>query len=126
MRDHKQGNAGLLEVFFQPFDHFHVQVVGRLIEDQEIGFFEQYFYQGDALFLSTRQRIDLLFEVGHAETKQRFFYFCIKRPGFQVVHECHGIFEGRTFVARVCESVFVLLHGLHHRVFIIEYRAEHI
>ena len=126
VRDHKQGNARLLEVFFQPFDHFHVQVVGRLIENQEIGFFEQYFYQGDALFLSTRQRIDLLFEVGHAETKQRFFHFRIKRPGFQVVHKCHSIFEGRTFVAGMGEGVFVLLHGLHHRVFIIEYRAEHI
>ena len=43
VRYHKQREAGLLEVFLKPLDHFHVEVVGGLIEDEEIRLFQQDF-----------------------------------------------------------------------------------
>ena len=36
VRDHQQGHAGLGEKLLQPFHHLHIQVVGRLVKDQEI------------------------------------------------------------------------------------------
>ena len=48
MADHHDGGALLDQVALQPLDRLHIQVVGGLIEQQQVGILQQDLAQGDA------------------------------------------------------------------------------
>ena len=50
--DHEQGAAGTFQIILQILDRIGVQVVGRLVEDQEIGFRGEHLREGDTLDLA--------------------------------------------------------------------------
>ena len=50
---HKQGKVGTRQISLQPNNHLQVEMVGRLIEQQEVGIVKQSVCQGHAFLLST-------------------------------------------------------------------------
>ena len=48
MADHHQGSALIQQIPLKPLDRFHVQVVGRFVQQQQIGILQQDLAQGDA------------------------------------------------------------------------------
>ena len=54
VRNHEKRDARLLKEFFEPFNHFDIQVVGRLVQNKKIRLLQQDFYQSQTLLLSSR------------------------------------------------------------------------
>jgi len=55
-----QDRAGIFaQMFFQPAHRFGIKVVGRLVEQQQLGFLEQEFAERDAPFLAARKLGDI-------------------------------------------------------------------
>ena len=67
---HEQRHARLGKEFLQPFNHFHIEVVGGLVKDKEIWFMKQHQGQSQAFHLSTRELVDHLVKVGDGKTSQ--------------------------------------------------------
>ena len=66
--DQDHGSVAVVEKVLQPVQAFEVQMVGRLVEEQDIGFFEQNFGQGDDVLLAAAQRSDgLVLPAGQAQ-----------------------------------------------------------
>ena len=61
---HEQAGSGAAQVGFQPFNHLHVEVVGRLVEDEQVGFVLQHASQCHSLHHASRQLLHLLAHVG--------------------------------------------------------------
>ncbi len=47
-----------LEMLFQPIDGFGVEVIGRLIQEEDVGFLQQQTTQGDAAFFTAGEHLD--------------------------------------------------------------------
>ncbi|MNT85345.1 hypothetical protein D3C72_2255040 [compost metagenome] len=54
MADHQDGEAGLDQLVFQQFDGQDVEVVGRLVQQQDVGLFGESLGQGGATGLAAR------------------------------------------------------------------------
>ena len=52
VRDEQQGFGVALQILLQPLDHFHIEVVGRFIENEQIGVSNQHRGQGHAFALT--------------------------------------------------------------------------
>ena len=63
MRYHQQAKVGTAEIFFQPFSHIQIQMVGRLIQNQQVGFGNQGVGQCNTLQLSAGQLLHLLIKI---------------------------------------------------------------
>ena len=59
MGDAHHGAGEAVQELLQPLDRLGVQVVGRLVEQQHVGFGQQQLAQRDATLLAARQRADL-------------------------------------------------------------------
>ncbi len=59
MGDGDHGPGVVLEEAFQPIDRLRVEVVGRLVEEQQVGVAEEEPGQRDPALLTTRQRRDV-------------------------------------------------------------------
>jgi len=77
------GARVLLEVLFEPFHDFQVEVVGGLVEEHEFGPAAQHAGQRDPFFLSTRQAGEGLLGVGDAEAVHDALRFLL---GVVVLH----------------------------------------
>ena len=58
MRDRDDGAGEALQELLEPFDALRVEMVGRLVEQQHVGFREQQPAQRDAPFLAAREHRD--------------------------------------------------------------------
>ena len=63
MGDHQQGCLVSREVLFEPFGHVGIQVVGRLVEDQQVGFADQHRCQCHTFELSAGKLAYLFVEI---------------------------------------------------------------
>lgn len=70
VRHHQQRLVTSTQIALQPFYHLEVEVVGRLVEDQEVGLQQQHVGQGHPLQLSTTQFAHLLLQVLDAQLRQ--------------------------------------------------------
>ena len=61
--DHQQGEPGLDQLVFQQFDGQDVEVVGRLVQQQQVGFFGEGLGEGGAADLPARQALRRLVRV---------------------------------------------------------------
>ena len=52
--DHEYGHLRVVEEIFEPFDHFEVEVVGWLVEQDEVGLGDQNVGKRKTFLLSTR------------------------------------------------------------------------
>ena len=64
---HQQPCTACREVLFEPLGHVGVEVVGRLVEDQQVGFADQHVGQRHALELPAREGLHFLPEVADPE-----------------------------------------------------------
>ena len=79
--DHEQGDAGLGQVFLQPFDHLHVEVVRWLVEDEQVRVVEQHHRQGEAFHLAAGKVAYLLLVIRKLETGQHLHETQLIRNG---------------------------------------------
>ena len=59
MADNEKGTTIIDQIVFQPGDRLNIQVVGRLIQYQEIWFFQEHLGQSETGILPTRQLLNL-------------------------------------------------------------------
>ena len=64
---HKDGLVAPVQIAFQPFYHFQVEMVGRLVEHQEVGLGYQHVGKRHTLLLSTAQLSHGLLQVGDVQ-----------------------------------------------------------
>ncbi|CAJ7141519.1 Uncharacterised protein [Burkholderia pseudomallei] len=67
VRDRDDGAREAHEELLEPVDRFGVQVVGRFVEQQHVGLFEQQLAERDAALLAARQVLDLRVPRGQAQ-----------------------------------------------------------
>ena len=69
MADNEKGSAIIDQIVFQPGDGLNIQVVGRLVQYQEIWFFQEHLGQSETGILPTRQLFNLHLPHGLIELK---------------------------------------------------------
>src|SRR6185312_8779662 len=69
VRDEHERLGPLAQALFEVLGGFDVEVVGRLVEEQEVRLFEQHLGQLEAAALAARQRVDRALEVGVGEAE---------------------------------------------------------
>ena len=123
----------LLQVLFQPVNAFCIQVVGRLVEQQDVRFLQQQTAQSHTAAFTSRKVLHQLVFGRTAQRIHRTFQFAVKIPRIGSVNnilqfgltrkECVHLF--RIFIIlRQTEllidffvfgqRVYYLLHSLHH------------
>ena len=82
MGDHNQRRISAQQVARQPLHTFHVQVVGGLIQDQQVQVLHQCCGQAGAPALATRKPAhrSVQTQFGHAQPVQHGTDFCVRRP----------------------------------------------
>ena len=70
MGHHQQRLVASLQIALQPLNHLQVQMVGRLVEDDEVRFRQQHVGQCHTLLLSTRQLSHGLLQVANFQLRQ--------------------------------------------------------
>ena len=78
--DEEQRDTAFDEQVFQPFDGGDVEVVGRLVEEQDLGRHGQGLRQGQALFLAAGQGADAGLRI-ESETVDHPLGLCLVSPG---------------------------------------------
>jgi hypothetical protein len=63
VRDHQAGAVPAAEEGFEPLQHLEIEVVGRLVEQQQIRIGEESFYKGDTGLLAAAEATDRLVEL---------------------------------------------------------------
>ena len=63
MRHHKQTDVSPAEIPLQPLRHIQIKMVGRLVQNQEIGLGYQHIRQSHPFQLTSGKMFDLLAEV---------------------------------------------------------------
>ena len=109
--DHQQGGLGPGEKSFQPFDHAEVEVVGGLVEQEEVRLFDEAFGEGDPALLAAAQLVDEPVRVVQAQFSEDFLGLRLVAPGVSPVHGIVGRLKGFGIVA-LC-GVLVLADGAH-------------
>ena len=73
--------AGIIDqMAFEPRDAFGVEMVGRLVEQQDVGLFEQQLGQRDAATLAARERVDRTVAGRAAQCFHRDLELVVERP----------------------------------------------
>jgi hypothetical protein len=86
---HQQRHAAALQIAFQPFDHINVEVVGGLVENQQLGLVDHHFGESHALHLSARQLTDGLVHIDDFQLRQCLAYAVFIVPCSGSVHLRH-------------------------------------
>ena len=70
MGDHEQRLVATAEVTLEPLNHLKVQVVGRLVEDEQVGFRDEHVGQSHSLLLSAAELRHALAQVANLQLRQ--------------------------------------------------------
>ena len=81
VRHHKNRAAKLFEIAFQPLDGITVDMVGRLVQDENIAGIGENTRHGDPFPLAAGQGTHFFLEVSHAKLVQHGFTLVITRSG---------------------------------------------
>ena len=73
MGHEQEGDALAAEIVLEPLYHFDVEVVGRLVEDQEVGLLKEHLHEGCPLQLAAGKGVHRLGEVSDAELMEHAF-----------------------------------------------------
>ena len=94
--DHKQRFVAPVQVALQPFYHFEVEMVGRLIQYQQVGVGDKHICQRHPFLLSSRQLSHRLLKV--ADVQLRKYLLRLKHPFRVAMMVEAGIEHGLVFV----------------------------
>ena len=105
--------AGILgQVPLQPVDRFGVEVVRRLVEQQQVGLLQQQLAQGDAPPLAAGERLDVGVLVGQVHRVHRDFQLAVELPG---AGRLDLVLQAGHLVAQLLHLVVVHRLGEHAR-----------
>ena len=123
VRHHQQAEVGAAQVFFEPFRHIEVEVVGRLVEYQQVGFGDEGIGKCHALQLPAGEVFYQLVEVADFELRKDLFRFLLILPGLLVIHADKDFIQsGMSFRLH---AALVLLYQLDGAVAMMEAGFEH-
>ena len=123
MRHHQQPRAACRQILFEPLGHIGVEVVGRLVEDQQVRLAYQHVGQRHALELSARKGPDPLSEVADLQPRQNPLGPLFVIPRFERVHAGHRLLQ--SFARRLFDRPFVFGDGLQRRILREEAGFQH-
>ena len=83
---HEESLCRLSEIFLEPFDHAHVEVVGRLIEEEYVRIIEKHECECEAFHLTARERAHFLCEICYLKSVEKLFEALLVRPGLKRIH----------------------------------------
>ena len=113
MRHHQNADVRPAQIVLQPFGHLQIQMVGWLIENNQLRFQNQDISQGDPLQLAPRQLTDLLVEPVDIEFSQDLFRPLLVIPRFQGIHPLQDPFQAGMILTRDRRLIFSdRTHGL--------------
>ena len=121
--DHEQTQCTATQITFQPFGHFQVEVVGRFVQYQEIGFGNQDIRQRYTLQLSTREMLDLLVEIADFQLGKNLLGLAFIVPSLFLFHTGEEVFQSR--IPFRLHALFVFLDELDNRSSVIETGFEY-
>ena len=75
----------LLQVLLQPVDRLGVEVVGRLVQQQDVRLLQKQAAQGHAAAFAAREYLDALIRVGTAQGIHRTLQYAVQLPAVHVV-----------------------------------------
>ena len=92
MRHHQQGEPRAAQIILQPLHHIKVQVVRRLVEDQQVRFGDQDLRQGDTFHLSARHHAQFLLQVRDLQFAEYLLHSdLVARPRADILHRLEAI-----------------------------------
>ena len=123
VRHHQKAEIVATQIFFQPFRHIKVEVVGRFVQYQQIGFSDKGIGKRHTLQLAAGQVFHLLVEVTDLELRKDLFGFLFVLPGFLMVHT-HQYFVQSGMAFRL-HATLIFLNQLNGAVAMMETGFEH-
>ena len=118
VRDEQQGFGVALQIFLQPLDHFHIEVVGRFVEDEQIGVGNQHRGQRHTFALTAGKQSHGLVEFIDFELRENLLGAQLDIVPFLIGVEGGGVrLEFAAFFGDEQGSVFgtqTTGHGLQH------------
>ena len=122
VRDDQERTMELIEKFRDPLDGFRVQMVRRLVEDQQVGVRDQGAAHRHAPFLAAGKRLDAPVGGGTVQVRHRGLDAPVQRPAFQ-----RGDAMLQFLVAfRVMRQRFKFRNQIEHRLRAVADVFEHV
>ena len=118
VRHHEQAEIGTAEIFFEPFGHIQIKVVGRLIKNQQVRFGNQGVSQGDTFQLSAGELLHFLVEVTDFELGKDLLGFLFIFPCLLLVHTHQKLIQSGMSIG--FHTTFVLLYQFHGTVAVMK------
>ena len=100
MRHHQDTDIGPVQIIFQPFGHFQIQMVRRLIQDNQFRVRDQDIRQGNPFQLSSGQFPDLLIEVMNLQLPEDLFRLLLIIPRLEAIHTGKDVLQIRMIFFR--------------------------
>ena len=91
--DHQQRTTRRGQILFEPLGHLGVEVVGGLVENEQIALAEQYARQRNTLQLTSRKRTYTLVEIVDTQTRKYLFYTLFAVPKLTHIHLDHRLLQ---------------------------------
>ena len=114
VRHHQQAQLRTFQITFKPFYHFQIEMIGRLIQNQQIRFGNQYISQGHPFKLPARQCGNLLIERMDFQLRQDLLRPVLVIPGFFLLHSVENLFQAR--VPRRVHTIFIFPYQIGHGI----------
>ena len=114
MGDHEQRCVGAAQKLFEPLGHIDVEVVGRLVEDEEIGLGNEHIGQGQPLQLASREFSHRLLEIVDFELREYLLGSLFIVPGFGMFHAVEQFLQSGRVVG--LQSPFILGDEAHRLI----------
>ena len=92
---HQQTEIGTAKIIFEPFGHIQIQMVGRLVKNQQLRFGNQCICQSYTLQLPTGKLLHLLVKVTNLKLRKDLLRFLLILPRFLMVHTNQKILQSR-------------------------------
>src|SRR5574344_1073371 len=121
---HQKCHARGSDVVFQPLHHSQVEVIGGLVQNQQLRVCNQHVGQSHSFQLSARQIVNLLVQVVQVQFAQNLFYAGLKVPCLVSVHHGHGLVQFLFIVGVECR-LFISFNGFHLVVVALKAGLQH-
>ena len=123
MRHHQQAQCAALQIVFKPFGHIKVQMVGRLVKNQQVGFVYQHIGQCHTFDLPSRQLPDGLVEITNLELRKDLLGFLLIVPCIGMIHAREQLVHPG--IARCLHAPLILTDKVYRFVSVIETGLQH-
>ena len=118
VRHHEQTQVCAAQIIFQPFSHIKIEMVGRLIQNQQVRLSDKGIGKRHALQLSTGKMLYLLIEVSYLQLGKNLLGLLLILPCFFMIHAHQDFVQTR--MSFCFHAAFVLLYQFYRTVAMME------